>query len=171
MANPRLLRLLEQVRASRFTDLQGTRISASFSIGEPLLNAAVAAAAPPSLPVRDVEVHPVAGGRIRVRAKLTRADFLPPISLTLEIERQPQAPNGPLVLRIASLPGLVSLASATLPVASMLPPGITLEDQRLIVDVWHLLDKNGYGDLIPYLDSVRVTTEEGRLLLELNVRI
>ncbi len=169
--NPRLDRIVEQLRASRFAELNGARASASIPLSERLLNDILAAVVPASAPVRDVSVQPKAGNRLRVSAKLARADFLPPISLTLEIERQSEPPSSPLVLRVLSFPGLMALAGAAFSMATLLPPGIRLEGQRLHVDVGVLLERHGYGEMLPHLESLQVSTEEGRLVLDVSLRV
>jgi hypothetical protein len=171
MADARVSRVLEALQASRFADLKGARVSASIPIAESLINELIAATLPPSIPVRTVTLHPQQGNRARVTAKLTRPEFLPPISLTLEIESQPAMPDSPLVLRVSSLPGLVALAGAALPVSSALPPGVRLDGQRVLVDVKVLLERFGYGAIVPFLETVKVATEEGRLMLDVEVRV
>jgi hypothetical protein len=171
MVDPRLSGVLEELRASRFTELKGTRLSASIPISERLLNDIVAAFLPPSAPLRTVTLQPKQANRLRVSAKLARPEFLPPISLTLEIEQQPQMPDSPLVLRVLSLPGLVSLAGAAFSVATWLPPGVRFEDQRVFVDVRLLLERFGYGAIVPFLETVRVVSEEGRLVFDASVRV
>lgn len=171
MADPRLTALLDDLRRSRFADLRGARAAASIPVPEPLLNRLIAAAIPPSAPVRDVSVHPKAGNRFGVRAKIGRLDFLPALTLTAEIVRQPQLPDTPLVLRISSLPGLMSLVGAAASLASILPPGIRLDGQHLFVDLRAVLERAGYAELIPYLEDVRIATEEGKALLDVSVRV
>jgi hypothetical protein len=166
-----LIRLLGELRASQFAALAGARVSASVPIPEALLNELVTAAIPAGGPVRDLSLHPKAGNRIAVRAKLARADFLPPVTLTAEIERQPDLPDGPLVLRILSLPGLMALAGAAMSMASVLPQGVRMENQRLLVDLPVLLERRGYGEVLPFLESIHVKTEEGRVLVDVTARV
>jgi hypothetical protein len=169
--DPRLSRLLEQVRAARFAALAGTRLSATIPITERLLNDLLAVSIPSSAPVRDVSVQPKPSNRLRISAKLTRAEFLPPMSLTLEIESQPTLPDSPLVLRVLSLPGLMSLAGAALSISTLLPRGIKIQERRVFVDVRILLERYGYGEVVPYVESLRVTTEEGKLVLDVQLRV
>lgn len=170
MANPRLARILQQLRDTRFAELRGARVSASIPVPERLLNELIAATIPPGAVVSDVTVQPKAGNRLAVRAKLTRAEFLPPITLTIEIERQPELPDSPMVLRILSLPGLMSLAGAAVSLTSALPPGIRMEDQRVFVDLRVLLQRHGYDELVALIETVRITTEEGRLTADVTLR-
>ncbi len=171
MTDPRVLHLIDGLRASHLSGLEGARISASIPVSERLLNELASAFVPAEAPVREVSVHPRAGNRLGVRARVARAAFLPPVTINLEIERQATLPDSPLVVRILTAPGLVSLLGVAFPLAAMLPPGIILRDQRLLVDVRALLERQGYGELLPYLESIRVTTEPGRLLVDVALRV
>lgn len=171
MTNPRLLAILDHLRASRLADLKGSRVSVRLPISERLLNEVVAAVIPATAPVRFVELHPAAGNRIAVRIKLTRPDFLPPITVTAEIAEQPAWPDGPLVLRMLSLPGLISMAGAALPVASRLPPGVRLQDQRVLIDLPAIMEAQGLGEWVSFVESVTVQTEDGRLTLHLTLGV
>ena len=158
------------MRASGFGDLQGARISASIPVSERLLNALVAVSLPPNAKVRDLSVHPQDGNRFTVRVKLP-VDFLPPVSLNVQIERQPEAPDSPLVLRLMTLGGLFSLIGPALPIASYLPPGVRLEKDRLHVDLRVLAERHGYGDLLQLVRTVRISTEAGRLMIEVGAGV
>ena len=168
MSDPRLVRIFEQLRASRFADLAGARVSASIPVSERLLNELVASAIPPSVPVRDVTIQPRRGDRFSVRARLARVDFLPPINITVAIERQPELPDSPLVLRLTAFPGLI--IGAAFPIASKLPPGIRMDKDRVLVDLKTLAESQGYADLLTLVEKVRLTTDEGRLIVELEAR-
>ena len=171
MIPPQISKLLESLQASGFRDLAGAHLSATIPIGERLLNEIVGAVLPPSAPVRDVIVQPQAGNRLSVRVKLARLDFLPPITLALAIERQPELPASPaLVLRIAGLPGLLGFAGPLL-VNPKLPPGVRLDGDRLTVDLAALLAHHGQGELLSYLERLHVTSEAGRLLVDLVARV
>ena len=161
----------DRLRASRFSDVAGTRLSLTLPISERLLNEIVSASVPPSAPVRDVTVQPKRGGRFRVGARLVRADFLPPITLTVEIERQPQPPEFVLVFRLLTMPGLLTLAGAAFSAGSLLPPGVRFEHQRLSIDLRTLLERAGYGDVVQFLQSAAVSTDEGRVVLDVEMKV
>jgi hypothetical protein len=170
VADPRLTRILEQLRASRFADVKGSRLSLAIPIGERLLNDIVAASLPPSLPVRDLTIRPRPANIIQVKARVAKFDFLPPVTVTLEIDQQPRLPDVPLGLRLRSFPGLTSIAGSVLP-PDKLPPGVRLDGERLFVDLRELLDRAGYGDLVPLIERVHVASEDGRLLVEVDARV
>jgi hypothetical protein len=168
--DPRLQRALQQLRATRFTEITGARVSLSIPVAERLLNELVAAALPRSLPVRDVTIRPRAANTLQVRARVAKLDFLPPVTITLDIDQQPRLPDTPLGLRVRAFPGLMTIAGPLVSQAP-LPPGLRLEGDRLFVDVAQLLDRLGFGDLVPLIERLRVTTDEGRLVVEVDARV
>ena len=170
MSTDRLRQILQQLREAKFSDIKGARFALSIPIGERLLNELVRAALPPTAPVRDVAVAPRAANVLQVRARVAKIDFLPPLSLTLDIDQQPQLPDTPLGLRLRLFPGLTAMAGSFLNPSAM-PPGIRLEGDRLYVDIRHLLQRAGYEDVVPLIERLRVSSEEGRLILELDARV
>jgi hypothetical protein len=163
--------ILARLRASHLAELAGAVLSLTIPVPERLLNEIVTALVPSSAPVRGVSIQPRAGDRLRVSATLRQADFLPPISLTLEIEQQPQLPGSPLVLRVLSMPGLMALAGGAMRIAQALPPGIRMQDQRIHVDIGELLDRQGLGEWGKLVTALNVRSEEGRLVLDVTLRV
>lgn len=167
-----LTRIFEGLRASGFRELAGARVTATLPLGERLLNELIAASLPRSGAVREATVHPQPHDRLVVRVKLARPEFLPPISATLVIERQPEFPHAPLlVFRVTGLPGLLALAGPLLSLGSRLPPGMRLESDLLTIDLAVLLAEHGQRELLGYVKRLRVTSEAGRLLLDLDATI
>jgi hypothetical protein len=168
--DPRLLAIVEQLRASQFAAVKGARVSLSIPVPEALLNELIATMMPASAPVRELRVRPQAANRLAVRARASRLDFLPPVTISLQIEQQPQLPDTPLVVRILSLPGLLSVAGALLSPGS-LPAGIRLDRDRVLIDVRQLIEKQGFADIVPLIERLHVSSEDGRLLLDVDVRV
>ena len=125
---------------------------------------------PPNLPVRDVTIRPRASNTLQVRARVGKLDFLPPVTLTFDIDQQPRLPDTPLGLRLRTLPGLAALAGPLLAQKS-LPPGLRLDGDRLFVDVAQLLERAGLADLVPLIERLHVATDEGRVLVEVDARV
>ena len=125
---------------------------------------------PPSFPVRDLTIKPRAGNTLQVRARAPKLDFLPPITLTFAIDQQPRLPDTPLGLRLRTFPGLTAIAGPLLSPRAF-PPGISLEGDRLLVDLRQLLERAGYADVVPLIERLQLATDEGRLLLELEARV
>ena len=171
VTEPSWVRILEELRASRFRDLAGARVTATLPFSEPLLNNVIAASLPRFGTIREMTVRPQPHDRVGVRVKLARPEFLPPISATLVIERQPELPQAPfLVFRITGLPGLLALAGPFLSLGSKLPPEVRVEGDLLTVDLAALLGRHGYGEWLGYLERLRVTSEAGRLVVDFAAR-
>lgn len=171
MPNDSFFEILRQLQETRFRDLAGTRVSGTVPVSERLINELVAASIPRGAPVREVRVQPLPGNAFSVRVS-PRAALLPSITLRLEIERQPELPASPLiVLRMATMGGLLGFAGSALPIASMLPPGVRLDADRILVDLRTIAAQRGAADLLQHVTQLRVNTEEGRVVLHVDLAV
>ena len=169
LSNSSLAEILRQLQSTQFRDLSGARVTAAIPVSERLVNEIITGSLPQSVPVREVHVQPLAGNAFAVRL-VPKAAFLPALSLRLEIIQQPDLPSTPvLVLRMATMGALFGLASAALPIAGLLPPGIRLDGDRIMVDLVALAARAGAADLLPHLASLQVNTEDGRVVLHANI--
>jgi hypothetical protein len=140
-------------------------------VSERLINEIVATTIRQGGPVREVGVHPVAGNAFSVRVA-PRASLLPSLTVRLEIERQPDLPSSPfLVLRMATMGGLLGFAGSALPIGNMLPPGVRLEGDRIVVDLRAIAADQGSAGLLEHVTQLRVNTEEARVVLHLDLAI
>ncbi len=169
--DPRVDALLSRLRASRFADFRGARADVTLPIADRLLNELIGAALPPNPPVRDVRITSRDGNRIGVRFKLTAAAFLPPLNLTLVVDEQPRLPASPtLVLRLEA-GGLLSMAGSALRFLDALPPGLSVEGDRIHVHLAILLADRGLGELLEYADEIRVTTVPGAVVVAIRAGV
>ena len=120
--------------------------------------------------MRDVTIRPRASNTLQVRARVAKLDFLPPVTLTLDIDQQPRLPDTPLGLRLRTFPGLTAIAGPLLS-QKPLPPGMRLEGDRVFVDLRCCSSGQGIGDLVPLIERLHLATEEGRLLVEVDARV
>jgi len=167
----RLLRLFRRQAATGFEDLRGAETSVTLPVSDRLLNEIITEALPASAKVRDVEVRALAGNRFGVRAKIGAASFLPPVSLTVAIDRQPELPGSPVLVLRLELGGLLAVAGAALRFFGALPPGIRIENDRVYVDLAQLLEKQGLSGLLEHLEQLHVDTTQGATILSLRARI
>ena len=171
MSNQSFLEILRHLQSTGFSDLRGARLSGTVPVSERLINEIVASAVRPGGPVREVRVHPLPGDAFSVRVTPTMG-LLPSITVRLEIERQPELPASPvLVLKMATMGGLFGLASAALPIAGMLPRGVRLDGDRILVDLRTLAAERDAADLLPYVTGLRLNTEEARAVLHIDLSI
>lgn len=163
--------ILAALQSSGFRDVAGARMMADVPISARLINEIVGAAIPPNIPVREVAIRPEPHDQFSVRIT-PRASLLPAVTLRLEIERQPDFPSFPvLVMRMKTMGGLFGFASAALPIATMLPPGVRLDGERILVDLAALLAQRGLRDGLQYVRRVAVHSEDGRIILHLEAAV
>lgn len=166
-----ILNILNQLQSSGFRDVAGARIVADVPLSARLINEVVTASIPLNVPVREVAIRPEAGGQFSVRIT-PRASLLPPLTLRLQIERQPEFPAFPvLVMRMKTMGGLFGLATAALPIGNMLPPGVRLEGERILVDLAALAAQRGFADTVQYVRRLTIDSEEGRVLLHVEAAV
>lgn len=171
VAAPALLEILNHLRSTAFRDVAGSRVTAAIPVSERLINELIAATMPRNLPVREVSVRPEANNRFSVRLT-PRASMLPPLTLKLDIERQPEFPASPvLVLRMATMGGLFGLAGAALPLDKMMPPGVRLEGERILVDLRAMAAQHGFGEYVAFVRNLKVSTEAGFTVLHIDAGI
>jgi hypothetical protein len=171
MPNNPFLDIVAQLQATGFRDVAGARMSAVIPVSEALIDGIIAASIPPTAPVRAVNVRAEPGDRFSVKIS-ARSSFLPSLTLKLHIVRQPELPGSPvLVLRMATMGGLMGFAAAAFPVASMLPPGVRLDGEHILVDLYALAAQRGMTEVLNYVRRLRVTTGNGHVVIEVDAGV
>lgn len=157
------LDLLREQQSTHFADLAGAHTAFTIPVSERLLNRILVERLPRSAPVSELQVHPEDGNRVTVSVKLSKFAFLPAVRVRFAIERQPDLPASPvLVLRIE---GKAALAGPALGFLNVLPPGVRLENDRLLVDLAALLAQYGAAEVLLYLTALEVTATAGRVIV------
>jgi hypothetical protein len=170
--DPRLLEILTRQQADGFPGLRGSNVRATFRVDQALINEAVAAFAVSASAVRDLRVIPRASNRVQVQLKLAKASFLPSLSLTLVIDKQPELPDDPVLgLHITGVGGMMRLAGPAIASFGVLPPGVRLNGDRVLVDLRTVLTSRGQARLLDYAEQLQVMTEEGALVLLVQLRV
>jgi hypothetical protein len=163
--------ILRQQQADGFPGFTGAHLAAFVPIAAGVINELIAQTLPTSAPVSELQIEPEAGNAIRVHLRIARAPLIPPLTVTLLIERQPQLPESPvLVLRLASS-GLTVLARAATRFFDALPPGVRMQDDLVLVDIAELLNQRGAGESLRYLKALEITTAPGAMLVSIRASI
>jgi hypothetical protein len=159
--------IVEAQLGAKLPGLAGTAAHATIRVSEVLLNQSIAAALPPTAPVKMVTAHPRADNGFDVSVALRKPAFLPPLHAHLSIERQPTLPADPiLVLRLGGgAASLLKMAGPFLGGSLPLPPGIRLQDDHLFVDLRALAAARGQEGLLDYVTELHVATEDGALVV------
>jgi hypothetical protein len=167
--------LLRQNLGVELRELAGTILAGELPLRADVVNRLVARqiAQRPG-PVDSVHLAPRDGQRIDVSLTLNKPKFLPPVKADVRIETQPSFPDAPVLGLRWSLPHIGPLAAFVAPILGSfrsLPPGVTLDGDRVLVNLVEVLRARGLGDLVRYVGSVRVTTREGAFVVEFALRI
>ena len=149
----------------------GPRRAVTLPVSDRLLNEILAEALPSSARVRDVDVRARTGNRFAVRAKVAAAPFLPPLNLTVAIDRQPELPASPVLVLRLEMGGLLAVAGVALRFFDALPSGIRIENDRVHVDLAQLLEKQGLSGFLDHLEHLHIDTADGTTILSLRARI
>jgi hypothetical protein len=170
--NSRLLNILSRQQEAGFPGLAGSEVQATIRISNAVLNEAVRAFLPTAGAVRDLVVHPRAGNRVDVRLTLAKPSFLPPFNITLLIERQPSLPADPVLgLKLSGAGGLLRLAGPAITSFGVLPPGIHLAGDRVLIDLRILLAHRAQAQVLDHADRLEVLSDEGTLIVIVHARI
>jgi hypothetical protein len=168
---PELIELLQLLQTTGFQDVAGTRVSATVPLSDRLLTELIVSSLPPSAPIEDLRVEAHAGNALYLRGRIRRLAFLPPIGVTVTIDEQPALPGRPILTLRLSGGGFLTLAAPALRFLEFLPPGIVFTGSQIEVNLATLLEQRGLAFLMAFLEDVRVTTEERRVVLDLRARI
>jgi hypothetical protein len=162
------LRLFADQERHGFPDLAGSSGEGSIRVSERLLNGIVADLLEGSTSIKSLHVTPRAGDRFGVRVSVAKPSFLPPISLDVTVEKQPSLPEDPvMVLGLSGLGGVLRFAGGFL---KSLPPGVRMEGERVFIDLRAALAAKGLTSVLNYVEALRVTSEEGRVILSFKAR-
>jgi hypothetical protein len=144
----------------------GARASVTLPISDRLASRLAVENLPDSVPLREIDLRASASNRFSVRVRLTRPALLPPITVHLAIERQPNLPSDPVfVLRLST--GLLSFAGAAMRFLDVLPPGIRMHGDHVIINLRTLLEERGLAEYLDFLEHLEITTEDGRFVVSM----
>jgi hypothetical protein len=164
--------LFAQQQRAGFADLLGSEGAGSIRVTDRLLNAVVANEVRRSKGIRSVELRAAGADRVDVRIFLAGPSFLPPLNVGVLIERQALLPADPvLVLKLEGLAGLLKLAGLASSVLNVLPPGVTMQSDRVYIDIRVLLQQGGLGWIVSCLDELSVHADVGVVRVGLRARL
>jgi hypothetical protein len=166
-----IVRLFRRQLETRFADLRGACAALTIPVSERLLNDILSEVLPRSGAVRDLYIHPKAGDRFQVRARLGSSTLIPPIRFHVAIDRQPDLPSSAvLVLRLEAT-GVMTLAGPLLRLMNALPEGVLVKDDRICVDLRTALDRHHLAQYLDYVSELRINTVENGVVLTVRGRV
>jgi len=165
--------ILEDLQRSGFRDIAGAHLFAHLPVSRELLNRLVAPAVEGHRAVKRVEIEPQAGDRFDVIVTLTWA-LVPPFTITVVVDRQPEFPASPtLVLRWSLAAGLGAIASQfTGALTGRLPPGVRLDGDRVLLDIPTLAARHPpLAQALRHVVALRLRTIVDRAVMDVEWRV
>ena len=153
-------------------ELENARLAGTFPFTATLINRMIAEQLPPrgALAALVLEIHD--GDELTAHVRL-HTPLVPPFTVKGRLEGQPDPARGvPLVLRwwidgLAAVSPLIGMIARRV---SSLPPWVRIDGDRAEIDIGGLIDERGFGEIVPYVKSLHVSTAEGRVVLEFEMR-
>ena len=155
------------------TGLAGASGSVRLPVHRTLLNTLVAdALAGRNTPVKSLDIRPRDGDRFDVEIAVTWP-FVPALTATFTVERQPVFPESPVLVLRFELRGAVGAIASRL-VKSFehkLPPGVRLEGQRVLLDLPTLAAGSPAAPFLGYLRALELHTLEDRAVIDVELAV
>jgi hypothetical protein len=167
-----LLDLLRPLFGEQLQELAGGVVTGEIPLTTAALNRLIAgklATANAPIASAEIETHPEETFTAHLRPK----GPIPALTVDVRIDRQPELPDHPYLGMQWTLRGIGPLAMLAAPVISYfkaLPPGISIDRDRIWVDLHTLLRSQGAGEVIPFLTGIRVLTRERRFVVQFELR-
>jgi len=156
----------------QIADFAGAQGTARIPVSRAALNLLVAKAlAGRALPVKSIDIRPLSGDRFEAIVAVTWP-FVPALTVSFTIERQPSFPASPLlVLRWSFLGAVGALASRLVASLGRLPAGVALDGDHLILDLPALAAASPAAPFVGYVKTMELHTLEDRAVIEVELAI
>ena len=165
---------LYQILGPNLRDISGSTIAGDVPIADSLINRFIAdALAARQAPVTAVQLESRDEGRLLAHVTLRGPKFIPPVTVAIFIENQPQFPESPVLVLRWSLPKLGFLGNMAAPFLSQLkplPPGVRIEGERVLVDVAEMLRARGLGETVRYVRRLDIGTRVGQVVVSFELK-
>src|SRR4030095_13070230 len=152
-------------------EFKGAQLSGAIPFSDILLNRVIARKLDNAgSRVSSVTLESRDGNALSAHVRL-RSSFIPPVTVDVTVERQPEFPESPvLVWRWTPRLGpLSAFATQAVDAFARLPRWVRVEKEIARVDCAELIRSLGYEELLPNIKSLRVLTTAGRVVLEFSV--
>jgi hypothetical protein len=169
---PSILHPLHALFGDQLQELAGSVVSGELPVTTHVVNRLIAqklATAKAPLISAEIETRPNETFTVYLRPR----GPIPLLKVDVSIERQPQLPHDPRLAMRWTLRGLGPLAMFAGPVIAYfktLPVGITMNGDRIWVDLHALLRSQGLDDAVPLLTGIRILTREHWFLVQFELR-
>ena len=158
--------IFQRVIENNFSELSGLTVDASVPVPEQLVNEIIEAALQGNKNIESCQVS--IGGQNKVTLKL-KTTILPwPLDLRLKLFKSVDLARSPRIR--ASLENNLLLGKLG-SFFKALPEGIKLYDSQVVVDIGAFLSTPEQRRILGLIRSAEINTEEGKLILDVHVRV
>jgi hypothetical protein len=156
----------------QIADFAGAHGAARIPVSRVALNRLIAdALAGRSLPVKSVDVRPLAGDRFEARIAVTWP-FVPALTMSFAIVEQPSFPTSPiLVLRWSMLGSVGAFAGKLISSFDRMPKGVRLDDDRLRLDLAALAAGSPAAPFVGYIKTLELHTLEDAAVIDVELSV
>jgi hypothetical protein len=155
---------------ARWPDLAGTRADVRLPLREPLVNEALEALVLPRVTaLKRLSVAFLADQRVDVVAASRTFSILPALTMTLDLDPDVAIDPTPRIRMRLRKGGLGSMLGSL--AAGALPPGVTMTEGLIAVDLATLIGDRDTLGLLPAIRSARLETAPGLLWLLAELRM
>jgi len=169
--HPAILQLLEAQQRDGFPDIRGSDAALTIPVSDRLVNAVIAAFLPAQGRVREVVIQSHDGNQLTARIR-TGSALLPPISVGLEIDKQPALPDDAILsVKLSHASKFVTLAASALSTMVTLPPGLIIAGDQIRIDIRRLLAERRLESWLAYVSHLRISTREGAVVVNVRAAI
>jgi hypothetical protein len=158
--------IIQRLLKDNFSELAGLTMDASIPFPEGLINEFVQSVLQGNKNIKDLYIAIHSGNYVAVNLKTQLWPL--PINLKLRLEPSVDFANGATVR--ASLENFVFLGKLGA-IFKAFPPGITLEDDQIIVDIESFLKDPQQRRWLELIQSMQIRTEEAKAIMDIRVEV
>ena len=154
-------------------EITGTQVAGEVPVSDALVNRLIAERLAQHSQIASVRIQPQDNDTLAIQV-VPRARLIPPLKLSARVERQPEFPGNPTLLLRWSMPAAGPLAMLAAPVLSMfkkMPPGITMDGDRIALDLRHIARSRGFDEALGYVRKLEIHTRPGGFVVRFELGV
>jgi hypothetical protein len=158
--------ILQRLIKDNFSELAGLTVDASIPLSEHLVNEFVQSSLQGNKNITEFYIAIHAGNKFAVNLKTPL--WLWPINLKVRLEKSVDFTGAPKIR--ASLENYALLGKLGA-VFKALPPGVTIQDDQVIIDVESFLTSTEQRKWLTLIESMEIKTEEARVIFDIKIEV
>lgn len=161
-------KIFQKIIDSNFSDFKGSTLHGSVPVSQSLINEITVIALQGNRTIRDCEVLIHAGSMVSVNVRTTLLPWVLKLRLKLDKSLDLGSYSSPkLRAWLENHRLLGSLGSFF----NMLPEGIDVYGNQLVIDMGVLLETSEQKKLLALIRSAEIRTEEGKVIFEVSIKV